>query len=239
MASFLVDLDDLALPHQLVKKSVQLGSFSRTIALVSYLLDSFSPKATLQAPDKRQSLDLRQNLSGVLNGFNRVRKIIVRWLHERGSRLDPGEENVPIQFLAHVYGFTVSKSTSSAILSDVSLTSAWLQCLNDLVEPSITHGLSSLQGEISKYLDEVSGSVDHSKLFEEQSRDLLLPILVEIEHGEQNDKPIETCLVVRASRFSKISISSHRLTFPEFNPNTPSEAEEGRTDPYHSAQSLR
>lgn len=199
MASFLVDLDDLALPHQLVKRQVQLGSFSRTIALVSYLLDSFSPKAALQVPDKRQSLDLRQNISGVLNGFNRVRKIIVKWLQRCGSNLDPGEENVPIQFLAHVYGFSVSKSATSAVLSDVSLTSAWLQCLSDLVEPSITYGLSNLQIEISKYLEEVSSSTDDSKLFGEQSRELLLPVLDDIVRVEHNDKPIETCLVVRVS----------------------------------------
>lgn len=197
--SLLVDLDDLALPHDLVKKPTGLGSVPQAIALVSHLLDSFSPKSTTQGLEKIQNLDLRQNLSGVSNGFNRLRKVIVKWLHESGSKLSPGEDDIPSQFLTHVHRFCVSKSTSSAVISDASLTSTWLLCLGDLLGPSVVHGLSNLQIEISRFLDEVSQSTGQSKLFEDQSRELLLPILLELGQQEPSSKPVETCLQVNTS----------------------------------------
>lgn len=196
IGSLLIDLDDLTLPHDLLKKPTELGLFPETVALVSHLLDSFSPKAPVQEFEKLQNLDLRQNLSGVLNGFNRLRKVLVKWLQELGSSLGPGEDRVPIQFLTHVHRFCVSKSTSSALLSDVSLTSAWLQCLGCLLGPSVTHGLSNLQIELGKYLEEMAESTNQSKLFENQTRELLLPVLVDLGHEEQSSKPIEACLLV-------------------------------------------
>lgn len=196
IGSLLIELDDLALPHDLVKKPTELGPFPRTVALVSHLLDSFSPKAPVQEFEKLQNLDLRQNLSGVLNGFSRLRKVLVKWLQESGSSLGPGDDRVPIVFLTHVHRFCVSKSTSSALLSDMSLTSVWLQCLGDLLEPSVTHGLSGLQTELSKFLEEVEQSTSESKLWEHQTRELILPVLVDFGNQEQNSKPVEACLVV-------------------------------------------
>lgn len=194
-------MDDLSLPHDLVKKTTELGTFPQTITLVSYLLDSFSPKATVQGLDKRQNLDLRQNLSGVLNGFIRIRKIIVKWLQGAGSNLDPGDEKVPSRFLTHVHRFCVSKSSASVLLSDVSLTTVWIQCLSDLLESSIIHQLSNLQIELSKFLDEVSWSMKQSRLFEQQSRELLLPALVDLDYQGPSSKPIETCLLVNIDSY--------------------------------------
>lgn len=196
IGSLLIDLDDLTLPHDLVKKPTELGPFPQTVALVSHLLDSFSPKAPVQEFEKLQNLDLRQNLSGVLNGFNRLRKVLVKWLHESGSNLGPGDDRVPIQFLTHVHRFCVSKSASAALLSDVSLTSAWLQCLGGLLGPSVIHGLTNLQGTLGKFLEEVAELTNRSKLFEHQTRELLLPVIVDHGHQEQSNKPIEACLLV-------------------------------------------
>ncbi|KAJ5763195.1 hypothetical protein N7533_001876 [Penicillium manginii] len=195
IGSLLIDLDDLTLPHDLVKKPTELGPFPQTVALVSHLLDSFSPKAPVQEFEKLQNLDLRQNLSGVLNGFNRLRKVLVKWLHESGSNLGPGDDRVPIQFLTHVHRFCVSKSASAALLSDVSLTSAWLQCLGGLLGPSVIHGLTNLQGTLGKFLEEVAELTNRSKLFEHQTRELLLPVIVDHGHQEQSNKPIEACLL--------------------------------------------
>ncbi|KAJ5090417.1 hypothetical protein N7532_009101 [Penicillium argentinense] len=197
IGSLPVELDDLALPQDLVKKGTELGSFPQTVALASRLLDSFSPNEIVHGSPKRHGLDLRQNLSGILNGFNRLRKIIVRWLQEAGSSLASTEEQVLLQYLAYARRFCVSKSFSSVLLSDVNLESTWLQCLGDFLGPSIVHRLSSLQTELAHLLDETLQETKQSKSFDQKLKERLLPVLTDLDDQglRMASPPIETCLL--------------------------------------------
>jgi serine/threonine-protein kinase ATR len=173
-----------------------LGTFSQAFTVVCALLDSFSPKATIESFEKRRDLVLRQNLSWVLNGYTRLRKVIVKWLQSAGSQLAPVEEDTCLQFLAFTRRLCVSRSLSPALPSDMSLASTWAQCLSDLVYPSIINSFLAMQVEISKCLDEFVQTTRQSNSSAQLLREVFLPVVAEIEERDLDLQSMDSCLWV-------------------------------------------
>ena len=194
--SLLTELDHLHLPRGLLGKSLALGTFSQAFTLALMLLDSFSPKATIESLEKRRLLILRQNLSWVLNGYNRLRKVLVKWLQSARSKLTSNEEETCLQLLASTRRLCVSRSTSPALASDMGLASTWAQCLSDLIYPSISHSFLAMQIQISEYLDEFVQTTRQSILSTQLLREIILPALAEIEDRDLDLQSMDSCLWV-------------------------------------------
>jgi serine/threonine-protein kinase ATR len=203
--SFLTELDHLRLPRGLLGRSLALGTFSQAFTLAFMLLDSFSPGATIGTLEKRRDLILRQNLPWVLNGYNRLRKVLVRWLQSAGLKLTPEEEEACLQFLASTRRLCVSRSSAPALPSDMSLTSTWAQCLSELIYPSIGNSFPSMQVEISNYLDEFVQSTRQSKSSAQLLREIFLPVLTEIEDGNLDLQLVDSRLWVTVASSSVAS----------------------------------
>lgn len=192
----LTELDHLCLPRGLLGRGLALGTFSQAFTVACVLLDSFSPKATIESLQKRRDLVLRQNLSWVLNGYTRLRKVLVKWLQSAGSKLTPAEEETCLQFLAFIRRLCVSRSLAPAQPSDMSFASTWAQCLSDLVYLSISNSFLAMQIEISKCLDEFVQTTRQSNSSAQLLREIFLPVVAEIEDGDLDLQSMDSCLWV-------------------------------------------
>ncbi|KAJ5300562.1 uncharacterized protein N7443_005564 [Penicillium atrosanguineum] len=192
--SLLTELDHLHLPRGLLGRSLALGTLSQAFKLALMLLDSFSPKTTIESLEKRRVLILRQNLSWVINGYNRLRKVLVKWLQTARSKLTSDEEETCLQLLASIRRLCVPRSTSPALPSDMGLASTWAQCLSDLIYPSISHSFLAMQVEISNYLDEFVQTTRQSNTSAQLLREIILPILAEIEDRDLDLQSMDSCL---------------------------------------------
>ncbi|KAJ5659099.1 hypothetical protein N7507_005550 [Penicillium longicatenatum] len=191
-----VDLDNLALPRGLMRQRIDLGSFPQAIILVSLLLDSFSPQAAIEGLPNRRSFNLRQNLPWISNGYNRLRKVVAKWVQRAGPTLTPEEEQDTLEFMAYAHRFCVSDTSGSALRSDVCLASTWAQCLSDMISPSISYPLPVLQTGLIHFLEEALQAVIDSEDFAQQLRESFLSALVEIKDKDGNFMPMEPGLLI-------------------------------------------
>lgn len=180
--SLLADLENLKLPRGLLNRSVTLGTFYQAVSLAVLLVDSFGPKAMMQGqgPAKGRDFILRQNLPWVLNGYNRLRRVVVRWLQRMEAELAQSEEHILLQFLASTHRLCVPQFSVPVLLSDMSLTTTWIQCLGELIHASISCQSSTLQTVLSDYLNEVLQELRQSKSSVQPLRGSFLPILQEL-----------------------------------------------------------
>ncbi|GLI80066.1 serine/threonine-protein kinase M1 [Penicillium ochrochloron] len=192
--SLMEDLDNLGLPRGLLKRSFTLGSFSRAAALASALLDALSPEASAQGISKRRNCTLRQNLPWALNGYHRLRRVLVRWLQTPGLKVTLADEQILSHFLIYTRRLCVSDSSMATMLSDMSLASTWTQCLAESLPLSISLPMPTIQLDLSHFLDEVTLAIKQSKLAVPQLRDILLPVLTDIRAQDSNPQIVEQCL---------------------------------------------
>lgn len=199
----MVDLDNLGLPRGLLKRSLPLGSFSQAAALAIALLDALSPEASAQGVSKRRNCTLRQNLPWALNGYHRLRRVLVRWLQTPSLKVTPADEQILSQFLIYTRRLCVSESSMATILSDMSLASTWTQCLAEFLPLSISLSIPTIQLDLSHFMDEVTLAIKQSKLAVPQLRDILLPVLTDIRVQDSNPQVVEQCLgVIKQSMFN-------------------------------------
>ncbi|KAJ5935678.1 hypothetical protein N7466_005225 [Penicillium verhagenii] len=191
-----VDLENLALSRGLLRETISLGSFPRAIIIVSLLLDSISPQAAIEGFPKGRSFILRQNLPWVSNGYNRLRKVVVKWLQTAGSSFTPDDQQVVMQFMAYTHRFCVSDSCGSALRSDVCLASTWAQCLSDMLPPIVHSQLYFLQTGMIHFMEEAIQAATGSELFTQQLRETILPALSEIKDKDGNILPMELDLSI-------------------------------------------
>jgi serine/threonine-protein kinase ATR len=192
--SLMVDLDNLGLPRGLLKRSLTLGSFSRAAALATALLDALSPEASAQGISRRRNCTLRQNLPWALNGYHRLRRVLVRWLQTPGLKVTLADEQILSQFLIYTRRLCVSDSSMATMLSDMSLASTWTQCLAEFLPLSISLPMPTIQLDLSHFVDEVTLAIKQSKLAVPQLRDTLLPVLTDIRAQDSNPQIVEQCL---------------------------------------------
>jgi serine/threonine-protein kinase ATR len=196
-----------------MRQRIDLGSFSQAIILVSLLLDSFSPQAAIEGLPNRRSFNLRQNLPWISNGYNRLRKVVAKWMQRAGPTLTPEEEQDILEFMAYAHRFCVSDTSGSALRSDVCLASTWAQCLSDIISPSISYPLPVLQTGLIHFLDEALQAVIDSEDFAQQLRESFLSALVEIKDKDGNFMPMEPGLLVMISLLcSQIFIISRGMS---------------------------
>ena len=194
----LTDLDNLALPRGLLNEHIVLGTFSQALSIAFLFLESFSPQTTTQGFTKRCNYVLRQNLPWVSNGYTRLGNLIVKWLQKVGPSLNPGEEQLSLQFLASARRYCVSDASGSALRSDTVLSSSWAQCLSEILPLAISHQSSALQTGLRHILDEVLQATKQSTSFVQQMGATFLPALAEISKYS-NLEQIEPCLSVTSA----------------------------------------
>ncbi|CEJ55236.1 Putative UVSB PI-3 kinase [Penicillium brasilianum] len=192
--SIMGDLDNLGLPRGLLKRSLTLGTFTQTAALATALLDALSPEASAQGVSKRRNCTLRPNLPWAMNGYHRLRKVLVRWLQTPGLKVTPADEQILSQFLVYTRRVCVSESSMATLLSDMSLASIWTQCLAEFLTLSTGLPMPAFQLDLSRFVDEVAVAIKQSRLTVPQLRDILLPVLTDIRAQDSNPQIVEQCL---------------------------------------------
>ena len=192
-------LDHLGLPRGLLKRTLTLGTFSQAAALATALLDALSPEASAQGIARRRNCTLRQNLPWALNGYHRLRRVLVRWSQTPGFKATPADEQVLSQFLIYTRRLCVSESAMATLLSDMSLASTWTQCLAEFLPLSIGLPMPAIQLDLSQFVDEVTLAIKQSRLAVPQLRDILLPVLTGIRAQESNSQLVKTSLLVNTN----------------------------------------
>src|SRR4051794_30198169 len=89
------DIENLGHSPGLFTNRTVLGDFHQSFSLACRLLDSFSPNNDVASRAKYHEL----NLSWTLNGYHRLRKVIVEWLHLFGAQLTPNDESLSLRYL--------------------------------------------------------------------------------------------------------------------------------------------
>lgn len=195
----MIDLDNLGLPRGLLKRTLTLGTFSQAASLATGLLDALSPDASAQGVTKRRNCTLRQNLPWALNGYYRLRRVLVRWLQTPGFKATPADEQILSQFLIYTRRLCVSESAMATLLSDMSLASTWTQCLAEFLPLSIGLPMPAIQLDLTQFVDEVTLAIKQSKLAVPQLRDILLPVLTDIRAQDSYSQLVEKSLLVITS----------------------------------------
>lgn len=192
--SLAAELEKLNFPRGLLNKGVALGTFSQAVTVTILFLESFNSRIITQSTAQGREFILRQNLPWVLNGYNRLRKVVVRWLQKTKSTLTPDEEQITLSFLTSTRCLCFPQSSQPASLSDMGLISIWIQCLSDLISPSIVCQSSALQISLSRFLDELTGALSWS--FVKSLRENFIPILSELNEQDIDVQSINTHLWV-------------------------------------------
>lgn len=197
--SLMTDLGHLGLPRGLLKRTLTLGTFPQAATLATALLDALSPEASAQGVTERRNCTLRQNLPWALNGYHRLRRVLVKWLQTPGFKATSADEQVLSQFLIYTRRLCVSELAMATLLSDMSLASTWTQCLAEFLPLSISLPIPAIQLDLSQFVDEVTLAIKQSNLAVPQLRDILLPVLGDIRAQDSNSQLMETSLLVITS----------------------------------------
>lgn len=183
----------------MLNRTVPLGNVYQAVSIAHLLLKSFGPKALTQGQSSAKSRDfvLRQNLPWVLNGYDRLRRVVVQWTQRTEPALAQSEEQIILAFLASMHHLCVRQFSVPAPLSEMSLTTTWIHCLGELIHPSITCQSSTLQAALSDYLDEVVQWSRQFKSSVQPLRETFFPILREFDIQGLNMRSVDSCLWVK------------------------------------------
>lgn len=227
-----MDLKHLNLPPGLLEENATLGTFCQTVSLASQLLDSFQPRTKLHGHGNRQDSILRQNLSWILNGHQRLRTIILRWLRKAGSNLPQEEEQISVQYLEHVHRFCIVEPISSGPLSGRSLVNTWSQCLAEFLAIDSLKQLPTLQTGLSYFLNDLSEAMRKSESVVRQLQESLMPVLSEILNRNTVLQSLDSGLKVSSS----LSLAMFRplLTSPASELNSQSSRRFDNPARYHA-----
>lgn len=202
--SLRLDLDHLVLSRGILRETIPLGSFPQAVALAALLLDSFGSQASTKSITKQQSLIFRQNLPWALNGYNRLRKIVAKWLQgTTGSKLTPEDEKKALQFVSYTCQFCRPDTIGPAVHSDVCVTSVWTQCLSEILPISVSNQLFTLQTGLSHLLNELVPLIGQLETLRGQLKELFIPAVEEIKDKSGNFRAMESCLLVISKIFSR------------------------------------
>jgi serine/threonine-protein kinase ATR len=150
----------------------------------------------MQSRAKHHDLILRQNFSWVLNGFHRLRQVIIEWLQAKGAQLTSEDAIMPLQYLTYLHRCCVPESTLAGLLSNMSLTSTWSQCLCGFLSLENIGRLPSVQVILSRFLCDMTETAKSSQPLTQQLRETLLPVLTEVKDGNSSLQSPESCLWV-------------------------------------------
>ncbi|KAJ5770783.1 uncharacterized protein N7511_002834 [Penicillium nucicola] len=183
------DIENLGLSPSLCSNRTLLGNFYQSFSLACRLLDSFSPNNDVVSRAKHHEF----NLSWTLNGYHRLRKVILEWLHLFRAKLTPEDESLSLQYLTCLQRCWVSGSHTSSLLSNTSLVSTWCQFLRGILGLDVLSQLNSVQALLSCFLDDLSRAAANSRSLVQQLREAL-PALGDVESVHLNDQLSESHL---------------------------------------------
>jgi serine/threonine-protein kinase ATR len=195
--SLVQDIENLSLSPGLLKNKTALGGILQTASLACRLLDAFNPKGGMQPRAKHQEFIFRQNFSWMLNGFHRLRKVIIQWLQMTGAQTTPEDERVLLQYLTYLHRCSSPESTLAGLLSHMSVISTWSQCLCGFIGLESIDRLPSVQAILSRFLDDLSQVAQSSQSLVPQMREILLPALTEVKDSKPLFQSFKPCLQVK------------------------------------------
>lgn len=178
--TLLDDLGGLGLARELFDKKLRLGTVARTFDIVFYLLETFS-LGEFDCSGVVEELPVsRQYLGWVLNGNQRLGRVICTWLHKaRQDEVDTVGE-ISVKFLNRIRLYCASGSYLS---SRVKLIPDLLQIVIDFLALNNLSQFTGLQLELSRFVESVTGC---SHMYSTCIRNHLLPTLQTIQNASNN-----------------------------------------------------
>lgn len=191
--SLIAEIQGIGLSPAPFERNTEIGGFTQAVSLVFRLLDSFNSNDEMQSRAKHHDFILRQNFSWLLNGFHRLRQPILEWLQWKGLHLTSEDEEIPLQYLKYVRRCYRPDSTVAGLLSNITLTSTWSQCLCAFLKLANIERMPSVQTVLSHFLDDLAQTSTSSGPLIQQLRETLLPALIDAKSCDQR---LESCLLV-------------------------------------------
>ncbi|CAG8024016.1 unnamed protein product [Penicillium olsonii] len=192
--SLMQDVENLDISSGLFKQTTALGGFSQASSLACRLLDAFNPRDEMQTRVKHQDLIVRQNFAWMLNGFHRLRRVIIDWVQTARTQIAPEDENVLLQYLKYLHRCNAPESTYSGLLPNMSLISAWSQCLCGFLGLDAIDKLPSVQALLGCLLDDLLQITQSSDALVPQLMESLLPALIEVKNKHPVFQSLEPSL---------------------------------------------
>lgn len=129
---------------------------------------------------KHEDLLARQNLAWILNGYQRLWKVILN-LHQNtvSSALD-STSWIALQFLASLQSKSELESFRSGLQSDIELLQTWLQCLSEAFRLDGFSQMPDLQLGLSSFLCHLDEATKDPNMPVDCMNYTLLPVLINI-----------------------------------------------------------
>lgn len=191
--TLLDDLDRLGLARELFDKKLRLGTVSKTFDLVFYLLETFIPKDSNCSGVPEERPVSRQHLGWVLNGYQRLGRVISVWLQK--ARVDEVDtmDGISVKLLGRIRYYC---APGSYLSSGVKLIPDLLQIVNDFLALDNLSQFTALQHELSRFIESVTGCSNTTDTYSTCIRNHLLPTLQTIKNASNNH--LELCLQVNS-----------------------------------------
>ncbi|KAL4923269.1 protein kinase MEC1 [Aspergillus undulatus] len=138
----------LGLSRSPFEKRIKLKSFRGAVLLALSLLDSFIARRPVLA---RKTPNARQNLAWVLNGYQRVWRVLFGWLRSSGLHNLELKVEVCLHFLT-----SIRMCWACEALPDTGITYGFLQTLGDILSLDYLDHSLTLQIELSQCLDDLT-----------------------------------------------------------------------------------
>lgn len=188
--SVLVELDRLSLPGGIFGKGFLLGTYPQAIILSLRLLDSFHPKFRYSLYSG--SGDLLSNLAWILNGYQRLWRIILNCCPNPESAASESRTRVVLQFLTSLQNYCEQEPSRSGWLqSDLGFSQTWLQCLSEIFKLNDFYQQPTFQIELSSFFCGIIETSKNPDMLFGGIRYSLLPTLIDLKRDPvfQNLEP--------------------------------------------------
>ncbi|KKA22075.1 Non-specific serine/threonine protein kinase [Rasamsonia emersonii CBS 393.64] len=130
--SLVTDLDRLGLPRDLFRNKLRLGLFPQATFSLLQLLHSMMPKF-MNSSQSFPTSAIQQDLAWILNLYQRLWRVILRWIRAFGASFHQTMVEIVVQFLTCIQRCTENSSAITRMISlDAKASSIWLQSLADI-----------------------------------------------------------------------------------------------------------
>lgn len=189
-----------------------LGTFPQAISLILQLLDAFIPSPESSVHMNKKDSFIQQSCAWVSNGYQRLWKIVLRWLKTTGPDSPQCKAQVPLQFLASIQRHCNRESSLSALVSSkMDFTRILLQSLAELLALDALRQIPALQLGLSQFFDNLAENLGRSEVFVTCMGDILLPTLIDIKTKHFVFQALEPCLQVISHNHNPMTTHAHVL----------------------------
>jgi serine/threonine-protein kinase ATR len=174
--SLIADLDRLRLPRNLFLKKLHLGLWPQATFSLLRVLNSMMPKF-MNNSQNFPACAIRQDLALILNLYERLWRIILRWILPCRAGFDQNVAEIVVQFLTSMQRCTESSSATRMMSLDAKASSIWFQGLADVFSVQSLCQDPTMQLTLTQCLEDVLESVRRSPGIRICAEDILLPAL--------------------------------------------------------------